>query len=70
MDSHLRPLLTVEEVALRLTLPRRAVYVLVEQGQISCYRIGRRIRFAPEHVSAFLDSHRQENRADASQGAY
>jgi len=47
-------LLGAEEVALILGIPRKAVWVLAERGEIPYYRIGRRIRFSKEQISAYL----------------
>jgi excisionase family DNA binding protein len=57
-------LLTVEDVAARLAISRRAVYVLVESGRIDYLRIGdRRIRFMPKQVERFIEGSRQVGEA-------
>jgi excisionase family DNA binding protein len=55
--------LTVKEVAERLRVSSSTVYNLVEEGRISCHRIGKGrgcIRFTEEQVEAFLQSCRVE----------
>jgi len=52
-------MLTVAEVAKRLTVSTALVYQLVAQGRLACYRIGLgrgAIRFAEADVSAYLES--------------
>lgn len=48
------PLLTVPEVAERLSISRRAAYSLVERGGLASVRIGRNVRVAPEALEAFI----------------
>lgn len=53
-ETSLGPLLTVAQLATELGISKRLVYRLVEQGQLPHLRMGRRIRFVPEVVAAFL----------------
>lgn len=56
-------MLTVKEIAGRLRVSPSTVYNLVEEGRISCHRIGKGrgcIRFTEEQVEAFLQSCRVE----------
>jgi excisionase family DNA binding protein len=51
------PLIGVRDVAARLGVGVRAVYLLVEDGSLPHFRIGRRrIRFSPEQVESYLVS--------------
>jgi excisionase family DNA binding protein len=58
--SNVDPLLTVEDVAHRLSLRPQAVYSLVERRKIACFRIGRRIRFDESQIADFLARSRVE----------
>lgn len=56
-------LLTVKDVAERLSVSSSLIYQLVESGKLSVYRIGNgrgAIRFCPEDVQTYLDSCRSE----------
>jgi len=53
-EGALGPLLTVGQLASELGLNKRLVYRLVEQGHLPHIRMGRRIRFVPDVVAAFL----------------
>jgi excisionase family DNA binding protein len=51
--------LNVKELADRLRVSSSTVYSLVEEGRISCYRIGKgrgSIRFTEEQVQTFLQA--------------
>ena len=43
-------LLTVEELAKILRLHPKTIYRLVEQGKLTCIRVGRNIRFSPDVI--------------------
>ncbi len=43
-------LLTTEEVAAMLKISKRAVWRLVESGQLRCYKLGRRDMFVEEFL--------------------
>jgi excisionase family DNA binding protein len=56
-------LLLVKEVAERLRVSPSTVYNLVEEGRISCHRIGKGrgcIRFTEEQIEVFLQACRVE----------
>lgn len=50
-------LLTAKEVAKALKLSLVQIRLLTRQGRIACVRIGRAVRYTPEHVKAFIDAH-------------
>jgi putative molybdopterin biosynthesis protein len=52
-------LVRAQEVADSLALPLRAVYVLVEQGELPAYRLGRRLRFDRSDIRRFLEDRRE-----------
>ena len=37
-----------------LPFPRTTVWRLIRDGQLSCYRVGRRVYFSREHVAGLL----------------
>lgn len=51
-------LMTVQDVANQLNVSQSMVYGLVERGKLSCFRIGRCLRFTREHVHEFLEQSR------------
>jgi excisionase family DNA binding protein len=50
----LENLLSVREVALRLSVSKATVYALVGQGRLPCVRVSNAIRVRPEDLSAYL----------------
>ena len=50
------PLWKVEDAAAFLRLSLKAVYGLVEAGQLPCVRIGTRIRFVPAVLAAWVEA--------------
>jgi excisionase family DNA binding protein len=55
----LPPLLTVSEVAVTLRTSRKAVYAMVERGQLpGITRIGRRLLVRRDDLVSFLDERR------------
>ncbi len=68
-------LLTVEEAALRLSLGRTTLYMLLKAGQIDSVRIGRRRRVPVAALAAYTcrnvkPVHRPENKAHARRMAH
>jgi excisionase family DNA binding protein len=53
-------LLNPQQVAKILSVKPITVYKWVEKDLISCYRLGRCIRFKPEDVERFLEERRIE----------
>lgn len=65
------PYLTVAECAAYLGLTPKAVYHLVERGQLPCARLGRRVLFVRRSVDATVRglervSHRDDTRRRAA----
>ncbi len=48
------PLLTVEQVAAHLNVPKRWVYERVQRQEITAVRLGRRLRFAPSAINSYI----------------
>lgn len=53
-------LLSVDQVALRMGVGKRAVYGLVDLRQIPFTRIGRRLRFESADIEAYIAGRRTE----------
>lgn len=52
-------LLTVNELAARLNVPRSWVYARVEAGRLAHLKIGRYVRFDPEAIEKMIADARQ-----------
>lgn len=48
------PLLTVEEVSKRLSVPKSRAYELVRRDLLPVVRIGRQVRIDPEELEAWI----------------
>lgn len=59
---------SIEQVCQYLNIKRSTAYSLVESGSIPFYRIGRLLRFKPDDVKNWMESHRSEG-IDASKKA-
>ena len=59
---------SIEQVCQYLNIKRSTAYSLVESGSIPFYRIGRLLRFKPDDVKSWMESHRSEG-IDASKRA-
>ena len=55
-------LLTIADVARLLGISRGSVYNLIRNGELSPIRVGRRARFEPGDIRAFVDRHREGQR--------
>jgi len=55
MTKRLPMVMTVEEVAVYLRIPRSSVYKLAQEGRIPCQKAGRRWRFHRNAVDRWLE---------------
>ena len=56
LPKHLPPMLTAEEVAAHLRTSRKAVYDMVQRGQLpSVTRVGRRLLFRADALLKWID---------------
>jgi excisionase family DNA binding protein len=55
----LSPLLSINEVAGLLGISRPTVYALIRRGELVPIRVGKRARFDPADVRAYLERHRE-----------
>ena len=50
--------LTIEEMARYLKIPRSTLYKLAQEGKIPCQKVGRHWRFRKEAIDRWLDETR------------
>lgn len=48
-------IMTIEEVAKYLKIPKSTVYILAQEGKIPCQKVGRHWRFRHETIDQWLD---------------
>ena len=48
-------IMTIEEVAAYLKIPKSTVYVLAQEGKIPCQKVGRQWRFRKNTIDKWLD---------------
>jgi excisionase family DNA binding protein len=54
--------MTVAEAARFLNVSRRQLYYLLEREGLPAVRVGARLRFSPNDLEEFLESHREAGR--------
>ena len=52
------PLLNMQQVSELLSIGKRKVWELTNCHELKCVRIGRAIRYRPQDVRAFIESHK------------
>lgn len=57
-ESNLDPVLTLEELALYLKIPKSTLYKLVQEGRIPGQKLGKQWRFGKSAIDRWLDSER------------
>ena len=53
------PLLNVDDIALLLKVSKKHVYREIANGRLACFKLGRRVRVAPEDVARYLSARRR-----------
>ena len=48
-------IMTIEEVAKYLKIPKSTVYILAQEGKIPCQKVGRHWRFRKQTIDQWLD---------------
>ena len=48
-------IMTIEEVAAYLKIPKSTVYILAQEGKIPCQKVGRQWRFRKQTLDQWLD---------------
>ena len=64
-----RDALTVEDVAGLLNVSRSGIYALTKNGDIGCYKVGRKIRFTEAHVRDYISRSGREPRRPERNGS-
>jgi len=64
MQSEEVSVMTVDEVAEYLRIPRSSLYKLAQQGKIPCQKVGRHWRFRREAIDVWLGEHGRQREAD------
>ncbi len=49
-------IMTIEDVAVYLKIPKSTVYILAQEGKIPCQKVGRRWRFRKPTIDRWLDA--------------
>ena len=52
-------IMTIEEVAAYLKIPKSTVYILAQEGKIPCQKVGRHWRFRKITIDKWLDSQKE-----------
>jgi excisionase family DNA binding protein len=52
-------IMTIEEVATYLKIPKSTAYILAQEGKIPCQKVGRQWRFRKETIDMWLDEQRR-----------
>ena len=55
MSNRLTDVMTIEEVAEYLRIPRSSLYKLAQEGKIPCRKVGRHWRFRRETIDRWLE---------------
>ena len=48
-------IMTIEEVAAYLKIPKSTVYILAQDGKIPCQKVGRQWRFRKDTIDKWMD---------------
>ena len=64
MHLETQSLLTVDDLAVRLKVPKSWVYSRVESGDLPHRKIGRYVRFVAEEIDDYLEAARRGPRRD------
>ncbi len=54
MNTHEVPVLTVDEAAEYLRIPKSSLYKLAQEGKVPCQKVGRHWRFHRESIDLWL----------------
>jgi len=47
-------IMTIEEVAVYLKIPKSTVYILAKEGKVPCQKVGRQWRFHKEMIDGWI----------------
>ena len=60
MGKEPESIMTIEEIADYLRIPKSTVYKLAQEGKIPCQKVGRHWRFRKNTINEWLDSQNQD----------
>jgi len=69
MKSKIETLLTIEEVAAILQLPRETAYKYARNQTIPAFKVGRHWRFEPNDIQKFMSAQKKEAAAQKKEAA-
>ena len=58
MKAEPESIMTIDEVADYLKIPKSTMYKLAQEGSIPCQKVGRHWRFRKNTINKWLDSHK------------
>ena len=58
-------IMTIDEVADYLKIPKSTVYKLAQEGKLPCQKVGRHWRFRRETIDQWLDEKSKDMNSDA-----
>jgi len=61
MEETSDSIMTTEEVAKYLKIPKSTVYILAQDGKIPCQKVGRHWRFRRETIDNWLDKEKNKD---------
>ena len=53
-------IMTIEEVATYLKIPKSSVYILAQEGKIPCQKVGRHWRFKRDIIDRWMEYRNEE----------
>jgi excisionase family DNA binding protein len=59
MEKFIGDVLTIEELAIYLKIPKSTLYKLAREGKIPCKKIGRHWRFQKRSIERWLERERE-----------
>ena len=68
MENFQSEILTVEEAAALLKIPRSSVYTLAQKGKIPAQKVGRHWRFHRETLVKWISGELKRNRSEVAGG--
>ena len=60
MGKETEPIMTIEEIANYLKIPKSTVYKLAQEAKIPCQKVGRHWRFRRSTINKWLDSQKED----------
>ena len=61
MNTNEAPVLTIDEAAKYLRIPKSSLYKLAQEGKVPCQKVGRHWRFHRDAIDSWLSNSREIN---------